>query len=111
MTSKLGDDTKGPTETLRCENTQRLLSSRKVSAVMPCLNEEETLGICVEKALRCFHEIGVDGEVVVADNGSTDRSVEIARKLGARIITQPIKGYGAALMAGIQAAKGDIAMG
>ena len=98
----------GAKETLRCENTQRLLSSRRVSAVMPCLNEEETLGICVEKAFRCFHEIGVDGEVVVADNGSTDRSVEIAQKLGARLIHQKVKGYGAALMAGIQAAKGDI---
>ena len=75
---------------------------------MPCLNEEETLGICIEKALRCFEKLGIDGEVVVGDNGSTDRSVKIAKNLGARIITQPIKGYGAALMASIQAAKGDI---
>ena len=60
---------------------------------MPCLNEEETIGICIEKAFRCFQEIGVNGEVVVADNGSTDRSVEIAKNLGARVVYQKTKGY------------------
>jgi len=79
-----------------------------VSAVMPCLNEEVTLGICIRKAQQCFAALGIEGEVVVADNGSTDRSVEIARELGARVVVQPIKGYGAALTAGIEAARGEI---
>ena len=84
------------------------MSTKKISAVMPCLNEEETIGICIEKAFRCFQEIGIDGEVVVSDNGSTDQSVKIAEKLGAKVVHQKIKGYGAALMAGIEAADGNI---
>src|SRR5262245_12136774 len=67
-----------------------------VSAVMPCLNEERTLPACIRKAQACFRELGIEGEVVIADNGSTDRSVEVARSLGARVVHQPIKGYGAA---------------
>ncbi len=83
-----------------------------ISAVMPCLNEEKTLGICIEKAFRAFANLGVAGEVVVADNGSTDGSVEIAQRLGARVVHQPVKGYGAALQAGCQAANGKyIVMG
>jgi glycosyltransferase involved in cell wall biosynthesis len=78
-----------------------------VSAVMPCLNEERTLGICVDKALSAFRAMGVAGEVVVADNGSTDGSVAVARAHGARVVHQSIKGYGAALQAGIDAAAGD----
>lgn len=79
-----------------------------VTAVMPCLNEERTLGLCIEKAQRAFREMGIVGEVVVADNGSTDRSVEIAESLGARVAHEPRKGYGSALMAGINAARGRI---
>ena len=75
---------------------------------MPCLNEENTLGICIGKALSCFARLGVKGEVVVADNGSTDRSVEIAESLNARVIHVPIKGYGAAVSAGARAAYGRI---
>ena len=84
------------------------MKTKKISAVMPCLNEEETIGLCIEKAFRCFREIGVDGEVVVSDNGSTDQSVKIAKNLGANVVHQKIKGYGAALIAGIEAAEGDI---
>ncbi|KAB2308479.1 glycosyltransferase family 2 protein [Betaproteobacteria bacterium SCN2] len=80
----------------------------RVSAVMPCLNEEKTLGLCIEKIQRAFAELGVAGEVVVADNGSTDRSVEIAESLGARVVHEPRKGYGAALLAGITSARGRI---
>ncbi|KVX68397.1 glycosyl transferase family 2 [Burkholderia stagnalis] len=80
----------------------------RVSAVMPCLNEEMTLAMCIEKAQRSFAELGVTGQVVIADNGSTDRSVEIARQLGAKVVHQPVRGYGAALTAGIAAADGDI---
>ena len=75
---------------------------------MPCLNEERTLGLCIEKAQRAFREMGIVGEVVVADNGSTDRSVTIAESLGARVVREARKGYGAALMAGIGAARGKI---
>ena len=80
----------------------------RVSAVMPCLNEERTIGLCVEKAMRCFGEHGIDGEVVVADNGSSDRSVEVACSFGARVVVQDVKGYGAALSKGISSARGDI---
>lgn len=79
-----------------------------VSAVMPCFNEERTLGLCIEKAQCCFGLLGIDGEVVVADNGSTDRSAEVARGLGARVVHESTKGYGAALTAGIAAARGRI---
>ena len=81
-----------------------------VSAVIPCLNEEQTLGLCIQKAYLGFAELGVGvrGEVVVADNGSTDRSVEIARHLGARVVHVRPKGYGAALLRGIAEAAGEI---
>ena len=74
---------------------------------MPCLNEELTISTCVQKAMKAFADLGIQGEVIVADNGSTDHSVELAEALGARVIHQPIKGYGAALQAGIDAAQGQ----
>ncbi|MES9934828.1 MAG: glycosyltransferase family 2 protein [Sedimenticola sp.] len=77
-----------------------------VSAVIPCLNEEETLGICIEKVQKAFARLGIEGEVVVGDNGSTDRSVEIATSLGARVAHQEIRGYGAAIQAAVSAARG-----
>src|SRR5688572_28151322 len=58
----------------------------ELSVVMPCLNEADTLATCIEKARRALDEAGIDGEIVVADNGSTDGSVEIARRLGARVV-------------------------
>jgi glycosyltransferase involved in cell wall biosynthesis len=79
-----------------------------VSAVIPCLDEERTIGTCVEKAKASFAALGLAGEVVVVDNGSRDRSAEIARALGARVVDQPVRGYGAALRAGIEAARGRI---
>ena len=60
-----------------------------VSVVMPCLNEAETLGICIEKAQSALKKLAIVGEVIVADNGSTDNSVEIAKQLGARVVHQP----------------------
>ena len=78
----------------------------EVSVVMPCLNEADTLAICIQKALRAFGENHIKGEIVVADNGSTDGSQEIARTLGARVVDVPAKGYGNALMGGIAAARG-----
>ncbi len=79
----------------------------EVSVVMPCLNEEETLGTCIQKAQNTLEELGIQGEVVVADNGSTDASVAIAERLGARVVHQPLRGYGAAYLAGIAAAEGQ----
>lgn len=83
-------------------------STLAVSAVMPCLNEEETLAFCIRKAQSAFLKMGIAGEVVVADNGSTDRSVEIAESLGARVVHESAKGYGAALSAGVNGARGNV---
>lgn len=88
--------------------TPKLAPAVAVSAVIPCLNEAETLAICIEKALRSFAELGLEGEVVVADNGSTDRSVEIALQLGARVVHERRKGYGSALLRGICESSGEI---
>ncbi|NQZ97424.1 MAG: glycosyltransferase family 2 protein [Myxococcales bacterium] len=73
---------------------------------MPCLNEAETLARCIDKAQRTMRALGVKGEVVIADNGSSDGSPEIARRAGARVVDVPVKGYGSALMSGIAAARG-----
>jgi glycosyltransferase involved in cell wall biosynthesis len=76
------------------------------SIVMPCLNEVRTVGTCILKAQASLRRLGVAGEVIVADNGSTDGSVELASSLGARVVHVPRKGYGAALSAGCRAARG-----
>lgn len=78
----------------------------ELSVILPCLNEAETLETVVRKALRSFAELGVAGEVVVADNGSTDGSQDIARAAGVRVVDVPVRGYGAALRAGIESARG-----
>ncbi len=78
----------------------------ELSVVLPCLNEAETLAICVQKAVKCLADLGVAGEVIVSDNGSTDGSQQIAIDNGARVISAPIRGYGGALMAGIEGARG-----
>jgi glycosyltransferase involved in cell wall biosynthesis len=78
----------------------------ELTVLMPCLNEAETLQVCIEKALNFLSRAGVAGEVVVADNGSTDGSQEIALAAGARVVAVPVKGYGSALSAGIEAAEG-----
>ena len=79
----------------------------ELSIVMPCLNEEETVGICVRKAIASLKDAGIAGEVIVADNGSTDRSVSIALAEGARVVNIAEKGYGNALKGGIGAARGE----
>jgi hypothetical protein len=79
----------------------------ELSVVLPCLNEAETLETCVRKAQESLTRLGVAGEVVVADNGSTDGSQDIARRLGARVVDVPRRGYGAALMAGITESRGE----
>jgi len=78
----------------------------ELSIVMPCLNEADTVGVCVEKAMRILREHQIAGEVIVADNGSEDGSQEIAARLGARVVQVAAKGYGHALMGGIAAAGG-----
>jgi glycosyltransferase involved in cell wall biosynthesis len=78
----------------------------EVSVVIPCLNEADTLAICIRKAITAMDQHGISGEVIVADNGSTDSSIEIACREGARLVSVTTRGYGAALMGGIEAAKG-----
>jgi glycosyltransferase involved in cell wall biosynthesis len=78
-----------------------------VSVVLPCLNEAETLATCIRKAQGSLARLGVAGEIVVADNGSSDGSQSIASALGARVLDVPLRGYGAALQAGIEAARGE----
>jgi glycosyltransferase involved in cell wall biosynthesis len=78
----------------------------EVSVVMPCLNEAEGVGVCVEKALRAIASMGVVGEVVVVDNGSTDGSPEIAARAGARVVHERRRGYGSAYLRGFAEARG-----
>ena len=82
------------------------MAEPELSILMPCLNEARTLGACISKAQNFLKKNGVSGEVIVADNGSTDGSIEIAAELNARVVNVPVRGYGAALAAGIEAAKG-----
>lgn len=85
-----------PAATVPCELT----------ILMPCLDEAETIGICVSKAVAFLADTKIDGEVLIADNGSTDGSADIARKLGARVVAVEDPGYGSALRGGIEAARG-----
>jgi glycosyltransferase involved in cell wall biosynthesis len=102
--------TESPT---RLPRQERALSSPEagtpleVSVVIPCLNEANSLAFCIEKAIAAFRNAGLRGEVVVADNGSTDGSIEIAEFNGARVVRVPERGYGAALKAGIASSRGE----
>jgi glycosyltransferase involved in cell wall biosynthesis len=79
----------------------------ELTILMPCLNEAETIARCIEKAKRGIERAGVAGEILIADNGSTDGSQTIAEKLGARVVAVKEKGYGNALRGGIEAARGE----
>lgn len=79
-----------------------------VSVVLPCLDEASSVGECVKEALDALSAAGLPGEVIVVDNGSTDRSAEIAREAGAHVVVEPRPGYGAALLAGFAAAGGEV---
>ena len=74
--------------------------------LMPCLNEALTIGTCIQKARGCIARLGLRAEVVVADNGSTDGSQQIAESEGARVVNVPERGYGAALYHGAKHARG-----
>jgi glycosyltransferase involved in cell wall biosynthesis len=79
----------------------------ELTVLMPCLNEAETLAVCIGKAKSFLSAHGIAGEILIADNGSSDGSQALAQGLGARVVAIPTKGYGAALMGGIEAAQGD----
>lgn len=78
----------------------------ELTVIMPCLNEEETIKTCIEKAMTCIKQNKLNAEVLIADNGSTDRSIEIAKECGARVVSIPEKGYGSALRGGTKHAYG-----
>jgi glycosyltransferase involved in cell wall biosynthesis len=77
-----------------------------LSVVMPCLNEEEAIGVCIEKIQKTFAQANINGEIIVCDNGSTDNSVVIAKNVGARVVHQPKRGYGHAYLTGFASARG-----
>jgi glycosyltransferase involved in cell wall biosynthesis len=79
-----------------------------LSVVMPCLNEEQSVGWCVERAWQGMERAGLPGEVVVCDNGSVDGSVEVAREAGARVVAEAKRGYGRAYISGIEASAGRL---
>ena len=81
-------------------------SDIELSVVMPCLNEADTLAVCIEKAQKAIRENKIAAEIIVADNGSTDDSTDIAQRLSARVVNVSEKGYGSALMGGIAASRG-----
>jgi glycosyltransferase involved in cell wall biosynthesis len=98
MPTTLGDATE--------RTLDRQPADMEVSVVMPCLNEHETVGTCVEKAVQALARSRINGEVIVADNGSTDGSIEISQARGTRVVHVQDPGYGNALMGGIRAARG-----
>lgn len=82
--------------------------NKDITILLPCLNEENVIGICVRKAKKVIEKLSIDGEVLVVDNASSDRSVVIAKECGARVITEERRGYGLALRRGIREASGDV---
>ena len=78
----------------------------ELTILMPCLNEEATIGICISKGFEFIRKNNIQGEILIADNGSTDQSIRIAEKLGARVVHVTEKGFGNALSAGINSALG-----
>lgn len=77
-----------------------------LSIVIPCFNEEKTLKVCIEKCFSVFNDLNIEGEVIISDNGSTDNSVSIAESMGAKVVHCDKKGYGNALLAGLNVAQG-----
>ena len=109
------DDRPGPhlgspmtTHQIRVPGPRRPGQTLDVSVVLPCLNEEESVGLCVTEAHEALAAAGLTGEVIVVDNGCTDRSAEVAERAGARVVRENVPGYGAAIRAGIAVAAGDV---
>jgi glycosyltransferase involved in cell wall biosynthesis len=96
-----------PVEGFPSSETKTAEAPVEFSIVMPCLNEAETLAVCIQKARRSLDENDVPSEIIIADNGSIDGSQDIASRLGARVVNVEAKGYGNALMGGIAAARGN----
>lgn len=88
------------------ERCHRHLGLLELSVVMPCLNEVATLAVCIMKIQQAFSQHDIAGEVIIADNGSTDGLARIAASMGARVVPVHAKGYGSALRGGIAAARG-----
>ncbi len=87
--------------------TPRSRGAPRVSVVIPCLDEADNIAECVRRARRALDQNAISGEIVVADNGSTDGSAELAQREGARVVHEPRRGYGSAYLAGFAAARGD----
>ena len=102
----LGNVSTRETPVIRRVDRLEQTNAIEVSIIMPCLNEAETLATCIKKAQWFIAENDIAGEVIIADNGSNDGSQEIARRLNARVVPVPTKGYGSALKGGIAAARG-----
>ena len=98
------------TATQAAPRSERDRESLELSVVMPCLNEAATVGVCVKKAVDALEQHGIRGEVIVADNGSTDGSQQVAKDFGARVVHVEQRGYGSALQAGIAAARGQFVL-
>jgi len=108
--SKDAPDVPGLDSSLRVDNSlaqPHATNDPLVSVVMPCLNEEEAIGACIEKIHATFVVANIKGEVIVCDNGSTDRSVAIAERLGARVVHERSRGYGNACLKGFASARGE----
>lgn len=94
------------------ESLFNMLQNLELSVVLPCLNEEESIAFCIKKIQKAFLDKKINGEIIVVDNGSTDKSVEISKSLGATVIFEEQKGYGSALRRGIEESSGKyIVMG
>src|SRR3989344_7007327 len=78
------------------------MNMEKVSVLMPCLNEEKGVGICIKKIQEVFKKENIDGEIIVVDNGSTDNTVSVAEKYGVKVIRESKKGYGNAYLTGFK---------
>lgn len=80
---------------------RKIIFDKELTILMPCLNEEKTIGICIKKAKDYLKKNNIDGEILIVDNGSSDESISIAKKLGARVCFETKKGYGNALITGL----------
>lgn len=89
---------------------ERDSAAPELSIVVPCLNERETVGVCVHKAFAALHDRGIRGEIIVSDNGSNDGSVEVAQQAGARVVHASVRGYGSAIHYGLLAARGELVL-